>query len=288
MTNRADTLQDYRQRIGRVLDYIRQNQSEPMRLRDLAGVACFSQFHFHRIFSAHAGETLSEYIRRLRLENAAQRLCRTTDAVTDIALDAGYSTHGAFTKAFTQHFGQSPTAFRKTGQWIQTPGELLTATRQKERVVKVEIREIPEQAALAVRKTGAYSKAAEEAWKTLCSYAGPKGLMGPGTKFIGISHDDPDHVAAENLRYDACITLSRDDKGRGEVKKISLGGGRYAVTVHKGPFEKLKATYDGLFGDWLPSSGEKLRDADCLEIYLNDPDSTPPEDLRTEICVPLE
>lgn len=288
MTTRADTMQDYQQRIGRVLRFIREHQSEPMRLKELAEVACFSPFHFHRIFSAHAGETLSEYIRRLRLESSAERLCRTADAVTDIALDAGYATHGAFTKAFTQHFGRNPSAFRKTGKLDLIPGQLLMKNKEKETEMKVEIREIPEQAALAVRKTGAYSEAAAKAWQTLCSYAGPKGLMGPKTKFIGISHDDPDQVAAGDLRYDACITLSRDDQGRGEVKRVTIGGGRYAVTVHEGPFEGLKKTYDGIYRDWLPASGEKLRDAACLEIYLNDPDTTPPADLRTEICMPLE
>ncbi|HPA77203.1 MAG TPA: AraC family transcriptional regulator [Kiritimatiellia bacterium] len=288
MTTREDTMQDYQRRIERVLRFIREHQSEPMRLKELAEVACFSPFHFHRIFSAHAGETLSEYIRRLRLESSAERLCRTTDAVTEIALDAGYATHGAFTKAFTQHFGRNPSSFRKTGKMDFVPGRLLMMSKQKETEMKVQIREIQEQAALAVRRTGAYDKAAEEAWKILCTYAGPKGLMGPKTKFIGISHDDPDQVAAENLRYDACITLSRDDKGSGDVKRLTIGGGRYAVTVHAGPFEYLKKTYDGIYRDWLPSSGETLRDAACLEIYLNDPDTTPPADLRTEVCIPLE
>jgi len=73
-------------------------------------VACFSPFHFHRIFAAYVQETVSAHVRRLRIERAAWRLCHTQESVTDVALDAGYETPGAFTKAFTQVLGENPPA----------------------------------------------------------------------------------------------------------------------------------------------------------------------------------
>ena len=57
--------------------------------------------------------------------------------------------------------------------------------------------------------------------------------------------------------------------------------------MHRGPYEQFQNTYDAIYGDWLPRSGEQLRDEACFEVYLNAPENTPPADLRTEIWIPL-
>ena len=67
-----------------------------------------------------------------------------------------------------------------------------------------------------------------------------------------------------------------------------IGGGEYAVTTHSGPYNKLGETYSRLFGDWLLQSSRKLRSEPCLEFYVNDPDGTDPDDLMTDICLPLK
>jgi AraC family transcriptional regulator len=86
---------------------------KPLALASLAAVANFSPFHFHRIFSAHVGETLSGHIRRVRIEKAAQKLCHEDHPIIGIALCAGYVTPAAFTRAFKQRFGRNPTDFKK-------------------------------------------------------------------------------------------------------------------------------------------------------------------------------
>jgi len=73
-----------------------------------------------------------------------------------------------------------------------------------------------------------------------------------------------------------------------ERKVQTINGGDYAVTTHKGPYEKLNETYARLMGQWLPQSGRELRSAPCFELYHNSPDNTAPEDLITDIHVPLE
>ena len=83
-------------------------------LRDrLASVACFSPYHFHRLFTAFTGETLHKYIRRLRLERALHQLAYSNESVINIALRAGFETHEAFTRAFRQAFDMSPTQWRE-------------------------------------------------------------------------------------------------------------------------------------------------------------------------------
>jgi len=65
---------EYVQKIDRVIDYLRENLDRPVKLAELADVACFSEFHFHRIFTAVSGETLNSFTNRLRLEKAARLL----------------------------------------------------------------------------------------------------------------------------------------------------------------------------------------------------------------------
>ena len=105
---RTVTLQDYKRRMLRVLVHIQQHLDEPLALEDLAVLACFSPYHFHRVFKGMVGETLMEHIRRLRLERAASQLILSQKPVTDIAFDAGYESHEAFTRSFHALFGRSP------------------------------------------------------------------------------------------------------------------------------------------------------------------------------------
>src|SRR5437763_8103743 len=110
---RSQTEQAYRERVLRVLVYIQNYLDEALALDELAAVAHFSPYHFHRIFRGMIGESVKEHVRRLRLERAAHRLRFTGQPVTEIAFDAGYQQHEAFTRAFRAMFEQSPKEFRK-------------------------------------------------------------------------------------------------------------------------------------------------------------------------------
>src|SRR5436190_9441013 len=111
---RADTEQTYKQRVLRVLVHIQQHLDDALDLDELATVAHFSPYHFHRVFRGMVGESVMEHVRRLRLERAAHRLKFGDQPVTRIAFDAGYETHEAFTRAFGAMFGESPSQFRTT------------------------------------------------------------------------------------------------------------------------------------------------------------------------------
>ncbi|MFW6369023.1 MAG: AraC family transcriptional regulator [Myxococcota bacterium] len=151
-----------------------------------------------------------------------------------------------------------------------------------------QIRNIDPLPVLFVRKTGPYYQAAGEAFGELCGFAGPRGLLGPSTKMIGISHDDPNVTEESKFRYDACVTIDHDIAADGQVGRKTIAGGRYAVFLHEGPYEKFQETYDRIFKGWLPGSGEKLREEPCFELYLNSPDQAKPEDLKTEIWIPIQ
>jgi AraC family transcriptional regulator len=104
---------DHFERIEEVKRYIRAHLDEPLQREALAAIAGFSVPHFHRVFSNCIGESAASYVRRMRLERAGKKLRMGAVDITEVALAAGYDTHAAFSKAFKQQFGLSPSEFRQ-------------------------------------------------------------------------------------------------------------------------------------------------------------------------------
>jgi AraC family transcriptional regulator len=284
---------DYRERIVRVLIHIQAHLDEALELDALARVACFSPYHFHRIFRGLVGEPVQEHIRRLRLERAAVSLKLQAQPVTELALGAGYESHEAFTRAFHTMFGMSPAQYRAAHRDAPDSGSGVHFNDASGyhppdlgAPPPVEIKTLAPQPIAFVRHVGPYNQVGA-AWGRLCGWAGPRGLLGPGTRYIGVSYDDPQITPPEKLRYDAAITLDRPAQPEGDVGVTELAGGEYATLIHKGPYDNLSRTWMLLLCSWLPKSGRELRDAPCFELYLNSPDSTPPEELVTLLHAPL-
>ncbi|MEZ4594944.1 MAG: AraC family transcriptional regulator [Chloroflexota bacterium] len=286
MTQRPETKTDYQESIRRVMLLIQARLDAPPSLDEVAEVAAFSPYHFHRLFTAYTGESLSAFVRRLRLERAANRLRQTFDPITEIGLDAGYETPANFSKAFKQQFGQSPSEYRAENHLLDTA--VFQQSRQGNEKMTPKIVTLEPQTVLFVRKTGPYSEASAAAFATLLPFAYRHKLIHKNTRMIGISHDSPDITDPDKLRYDACLTLDQAIEPQGEFGLQTIAGGRYALFVHKGPYEQFTNTYTLIFGQWLTHSGERLRDVPAFERYLNrDPRRTKPENLRTEIYIPL-
>jgi AraC family transcriptional regulator len=295
---KTQTLESYQERILRVLIHIQQNLDEPASLGSLAAVANFSPYHFHRIFRGMVGESVAEHVRRLRLERAAGRLKASGANVVDIALDAGYETHESFTRAFTGMFGQPPSRFRQQRSgagWGEAPSGVHYAadgrpafrpTQPGRSTVEVKVKRIEKLRVAFVRHVGPYDEVGT-AWNRLCGWAGPKGLLGPGSRFLGVSHDDPEITPPEKLRYDAAIVVPGDVGPAGEVGIQEVGQGDYATALHRGPYQNLSQSYAAVAGEWAPGSGREIASGPSIEFYLNSPESTPPEQLLTEICLPL-
>jgi len=112
--------QRYNERLSDVKQYIREHMNESLNREVLAEVAGFSVPHFHRIFTSHMGENISNYVRRVRLERAGRKLRMGAVDITEVALAAGYDTHAAFGKAFKQQYGLSPSEFRQLDCWAAT------------------------------------------------------------------------------------------------------------------------------------------------------------------------
>lgn len=297
---RPDTERDYQARILRVLVHIQDHLDEELSLESLAAVACFSPYHFHRIFRGLVGESVKEHVRRLRLERAAHRLKFGDLAVTTIAFDAGYENHESFTRAFHDMFGEPPSRFREIHKVIpfkevpsrvhykagERPAEL-QPTRAQGGSMDVRIERIQPLRLAFMRHLGPYDEVGAT-WGKLMGWAGRSGLLGPGTRILGIVYDDPEVTPPDKVRYDACLAVDERFRPQGEVGAQEIAAGEYAVTTHRGPYQKLGETYARLCGEWLPGSGREAADRPCFEIYRNSLQNTRPEDLLTDIYLPLK
>jgi AraC family transcriptional regulator len=297
---RPETYDSYTERLLAVLVHIQQHLDEPLPLEQLAAVACFSPHHFHRIFRGMVGESVHFHVRRLRLERAAMRLKSSLQPVTVIALEAGYETHEAFTRAFHGHFGSSPSDYRKHARAVLFPPvssgvHLVAPGAQPDYhpacrgggAMEVKIETLPERRVAFLRHVGPYAQVGET-WGKLYAWAGKRGYFPPFAKFLAVVHDDPEVTSAERLRYDAGFVVKDGFQPQSEIGVQELAGGAYAVAVHLGPYEKLSETYAYLCGEWAPRNGWELRAAPACEVYLNDPRRTKPEALRTQIQLPVE
>jgi AraC family transcriptional regulator len=299
-TMKSDTRADYSKRVLRVLLHIQNHLSSPLPLTDLAGLASFSPFHFHRIFRGMVGESLKQHIRRLRLERAAVQLKTTAHPVITIAFNAGYESHEAFTSAFRSAFHCTPSQYRtqrSMAAQLAAPTAVHFGDGQTERLfqsiqqepctMKVEVRELPPLRVAFLRHVGPYDQVGST-WERLTDWAGMNCLMDGSTQLFGACHDDPDVTQPDKIRYDACITVADHVTAEDNIGIQEMSGGRYAVTLHEGPFDQLGETYANLFGSWFAGSSLEPGPPPCLEFYLTDPESTEPEDLLTELWVPLQ
>ncbi|WP_444997136.1 AraC family transcriptional regulator [Aliikangiella sp. IMCC44359] len=274
----------YIERMKQVEKYIEKHLDESLSVDNIADIACYSTFHFHRLFKACFGESVYAYKKRLLLERSVKQLLHSKESITQIAFDAGYDSQQAFNKAFKLMFNGTPTECRQQKLSFYQPQLLI----RKIQAMKVEIQKIKPIQVLSTRARGDYSDAANEAWGKLMKFMYSNKLMEKDTQMFGISHDDPSVTEPDHIRYDACVSNGQKIKTSGDVIRNVIEGGLYGVFLHKGSYQGLKETYQAIFLDWLPESGYQLRDLPPFEKYLNrDPRKTKPENLRTEIFIPI-
>jgi AraC family transcriptional regulator len=216
------TWNDYKERILRVLTHIQEHLDEPLDLEELARVACFSSFHFHRVFAAMTGETIADHVRRLRLERAAMELRSGAKQVIQLALDAGYEAHEPFTRAFKAAYGVSPAEFRRATGPIAIrdapsgvhfrPGVPLTTFNTNHittKIMKVITKKIKPMRVAYLRHVGPY-EGVGQTWNDLTARLSADKQIRKRSVVIGIGHDNPSVTPASELRYDACITVDEE------------------------------------------------------------------------------
>ena len=293
------TWNDYQDRILRVLTHIQAHLDAALDLEELARVACFSSFHFHRVFAAMTGETIADHVRRLRLERGALALRSGAKPVIQVALDAGYEAPEAFSRAFKAAYGVSPAEFRRAQAPIPVlaapsgvhfqPGVSLNTFNTKHiptKLMKVIIRKIKPLRVAYLRHVGPYEQV-NQTWIDLTARLTAEKQIRKGSLFIGIGHDDPNVIPAEALRYDACITVEAAYEPKTPVALQTIVGGDYAVAKNC-PVGEIREAFQFLFGKWVARSSRELRPAPSFIVNVDARDAVAPMNRRVDIYLPLQ
>lgn len=280
------TQKNYQERILKVLIYIQNHLDEALSLEQLAQIAHFSDYHFHRIFTTLVGESVKSYLRRLRLERATRDLVFTDLSLVQISERAGYDTQQAFHRAFKEIYGQTPLQFKEEKQKTVIK---MSKMSEKRKDPIVHIQKIEPKTVAFMRHIGPYEHVMET-WVKLMGEIGSLHFFSDQVEKISIPYDDIAITPAEKLRFDACVTLNglSDFKPKDKMGVQTLRGGKYAVLTHVGPLENIEKSYENLFGVWLPKSGYEPADFPNFLIHKTMPFQTPAESLLTDIYLPIK
>jgi AraC family transcriptional regulator len=330
--------QEYTARINRVMDYINNNLDRQLSLTELAKVANFSPFHFHRIFRGLSGETLNSFIQRVRIERAASMLlANPKKSITEIALDYGFSGSASFARLFKEKYGMSASQWRsggyrdfsKIGKTVSKIGKTeskdckdsyspaqyfsfssenggganhsetndTTLLKGRESMSlnqfpEVEVKYIPEFTVAYVRHIGPYkgdSGLFGQLWGKLTAWAGPRDLMQQkDLKCLCLYQDDPEITDDNNLRLSICISVPKETRVDGEIGKMEIPAGKYAVARFELKDDEYQGAWDYVCGQWMSKSGYQPDDGVCYELMLNDPSTHPEHKHIVEIHVPVK
>ena len=151
--------------------------------------------------------------------------------------------------------------------------------------MKVDIVQQPPMRVAAVRHLGAYTTISE-AFEKLSAIAATNDLFTADSLMLGLYHDDPSTTAEKELRSDAALTLNDGVKAPKGSAEMTVPAGRYARLTYTGPYDGLPEAWSEIMG-WLEESGEQAGSGVSYELYRNDPSDTAPEDLITELYLPL-
>ena len=252
--------------IGKALWFIESHFKDDIVLDDVAAVAGVSRFHLSRAFGNVTGQSVMRYVRGRRLSVAARALSDGAPDILAVALDAGYGSHEAFTRAFRDQFGLTPEAVRArrhTGNLMLV--EPITMSQQP--LVELDPPRFVDRksflvAGLAERFTYENRPGIPVLWQRFVPYLGHiPGQIGHVT--YGIMHGDDE----TGFDYMAAVEVSRTDGLSAELAHMRLDARRYAVFTHKGHISTIAATMRAIWSRGLAEAGIELDQAPGFERY---------------------
>jgi AraC family transcriptional regulator len=303
----ASSIEAYRARLSRALSYVQERLGGEISLAGAAEAACFSKYHFHRIFSAAMGESFADCVRRLRIERAANLLERRPDLrITDIALLSGFATSSLLCRVFSGHFGSPPSRWRQervaaaramsrsdlprgkdepsSSLWAKAAFGPASGNSGREDG-ELRLRRLPALRFATCLHIGPYGKGIGESWALLFKWAGPRGLLTPTARIAGVSWDNPELCPIERCRYSACLSVPEDLALPPEIVELRFPERSYLCLHFTGPESCLTDAYSGLYRRQLPESGFEPEDDPAVEFY-NRP-VREGEDFDLEIALPV-
>ncbi|MEH0664938.1 AraC family transcriptional regulator [Vibrio scophthalmi] len=279
-------------RINDVLYYIHKDISRDLPGKALANVAAYSEQHFHRVFKQIVGESLHKYIRRTRMEYAANQLMFDQgSSVADIAARCGFQSVSSFSRAFKATFSASPGEWRQQDlragdkPYLKDPeiaaGYHRTANKP---LPEPQIRQVPERFAAYIRHTG-YNRSIKKAWTVLNAWALSE--QRDASVQFGLHHSNPAWVELDECRYVACIEIDKPIKVRSLVNQLVIPGGLHAVFRLTGVYGELLPQISQVLERWLPQSGFKLGSTPAYVHYFDNHFTNKSEHFELDFYLPI-
>ena len=291
---------DYVERVNRAIDAIVGGLDQPLRLADLAHVAGFSSFHFHRVFRSLVGETLNQFVKRVRLERALAIMSHDPSrSLTDTALDCGFSSSSDFSRSFKQRYGVAPSAFdldafraenrARLADLVQSSAPHLRVQRlpagENPDGFEVELRTLPARTVAYTRVSDPYVEGrVTGAAERLVSWAEATGRA--DGQWLGYMWDDPEVVALEDCRYDVGVVVD-DVEPHGEIGRFDFPAMRVAQVEVRGGIDLEMRALDWLWGTWLPRSRHVPADAPAFESWIGRPFAHGTEHFELHLQLPV-
>ena len=290
-------LQNHHARMQRVLDHIDRHLDDDLDLDALSSVAAYSKYHFHRQFTATFGLSVHRYVQLTRMKRASYRLAdRDAQSVTDIAMDAGYDAPDAFARAFRQRSGQSPSSFRKSpnwGSWLMAFGPLDNARRKLMRIIftqdDVTVRDVPPTPVAIMEHRGDRATLGDTIQRFI-AWRKAAGLSPETSPTFNVFRSERCPAVAADYSMDICVGTDQPiDASDEQMKAGVIPGGRCAVLRYPGNTNNLEPAALYLYREWLPASGEEVRDFPiyCQRRLSFLPEMSVPE-IVTELFLPLK
>jgi AraC family transcriptional regulator len=278
----------YVERTNAAIDYIVRNLDGDLKLEDVARVACFSPFHFHRVFRSILGETLNQFVKRQRLERALFLMSHAPHrSLTEISLDCGFSSSSDFSRRFKDRFGVPPSAldlqhFRNSrreefeaviSSQEHGPSFARLPEGQNPDGFEVTLRTLPARTVAYIRVLDPYRPTVvQEACERLIAWAERRGLA--DGQWLGYMWEDPEIVALQDCRYDVAVVVEdgrADFRPAGEVGRFEFPEMRVAEVAISGDIQLELRAIDWLFGTWLPRSGFQPDAQPAFEAFKGRP-----------------
>jgi AraC family transcriptional regulator len=287
---------DYQDRFHQLLNYIDSNLYEELTVDKLSGIACLSKYHFHRQFSALFGITAFAYIRQARMKRASYQLAFKKEMrIIDIAVANGYESSEAFSRAFSQSIGQSPSQFREQPQW--TPWYQKYEQFKKLRIQRMKsdkcahlvgIVDFSEVKVAALVHLGSLELLGNTI-NLFIDWRRKNNLSPKISRTFNIVYDDPAVTEPDKYRCEICASVKSDVKqnAHGVITK-TIPAGRCAVIRHVGSDDTISETIAYLYSEWLAQSEEELRDYPIFFERVSFFPDVPETEVITDIYLPLK
>lgn len=275
---------DYVERVNRAIDHIVRNLAQPLRLEEVSEAACFSPFHFHRVFKALVGETLNKFVKRLRLERALYLMSHAPQrSLTDVALDCGFPSSSDFSRSFKQRYGAPPSVFdldafrnsrreefeRVLSSQGGSPRFTTLPTGQNPDGFEVKLRDLPARTVAYLRVLDPYREGvAQAASERLLAWAIERGLA--DGQWLGYMWEEPEIVAVADCRYDVALVVDAVEPS-GEIGRFEFPPMRVAEVALSGDIALEGRAIDWLYKTWLPRSGYVPDDQPAFEAWIGRP-----------------